>query len=1456
MLLQHFINGMCSILPVETMVPHHYVDSKAVYFVFLHWCMLFLAFGAIVFLCVCFEAHGRCKTSTASDEIASSCHEPEESNTEHEISPNDTASSNDNTIKSTGSDGIAISCYDHDESNPEPEISAGDMAKSYDSTIKSTGSDEIAISCHESKVSNPEPEIFPGDRASFNDSTIKSTGSDKIASTCPMPAESNPEPVISSGDTASSHDSIFTSTGSDEIASSSHEPEESNPELEISPDSTIKSTGFDEISSSCHEPGESYTEHEISPNDTASSNDNTIKSTGSDGIAISCHDHDESNPEPEISPGDTAKSKNSTIKSTGSDEITSSCHEPKESNPEPEISAGDTAKSNDSTIKSTGSDEITSSCHEPKESNPEPEISPGDTASSNDSTIKSTGSDGIAISCHDHDESNPEPEISAGDMAKSNDSTIKSTASDEKASSCHEPEESNTEHEISHNDTASFNDNTIKSTGSYGKAISCHGHDESNPEPEISAGDMAKSYDSTIKSTGSDVIAISCHESKVSNPEPEIVPGDRASFNDSTIKSTGSDKIASSCHIPEESNPEPVISPGDTASSHDSILTSTCSDEKATSSHEPKESNPEPEISPVYIKKQIKKIKAASSPIESRVPDEYVEKKFKSRVQLIRSSNSSYTGDKRKPVACIIPTISIKAKDDNILEDSLSDDLDDFDSSGSECNFYILADVPDSSEEEKEDDDEYSEDNRSDIFPQLDSTHNHGNKDNSTARLNLKFAIVLKEGKGKLVVYRRPKEYTCASLYIPCEYCLSFVNEKLMWQHAISCFFRPASVDTEKNYVRNGRLMLEKFVIREQEEQDQLEMDLNDIIDKMKETTKNPGLKEICKNDKLIREFGLSLTEKLGTKEEQRRKDSDNIRTKMRSVARLLLKLNENKLVPQPLCSYICPREFRNTVRAVKELSREVDSPKLALNLGNYIKQICLLKASLGLEQENGQKRQEAKDFKEHFDAHWGTRVSSVANRSMRLKTMNKKIDIPLTEDLLKCTDYLIKEVAECLKVKSPTYDQYVKLAKLLIVRITLFNKRRIFEVDELRIQDFEKRIKGHDADAFNVVNLCVKMQLIEVRGKSTRGLRKVFVLLTLDMVQGICHLLSTRVYAGVDPSNEYVFGRTTPSPLDGCEAMRDITTNCPGLIKPELIRTRLLRKYLATTCQILDMNKDELQLLADHMGHSLEIHTNIYKLQTSVLERTKVARLLLAMEKGNLNKLRGNSLDKVNLEDLPEPEEDDDNGQDFPELEDLDSELEDDSRKQEVSVNVEDNQNTAAKTKDLEKETKKAKGFHQISERKNVKTDEIEAARKKFKSLNDRSEALICSYLSRLIISERKLPNLLNKLSIIKSKIDSNYVLVNFPSNTCQEIGNMKSFIHKQATPYRHASNEHIPGKCITEKCGISDMCNTEQCCVPDIPQYPDGCNTEQCCVPDIPQYPDECNTEQCCVPYTQSVF
>jgi len=62
-------------------------------------------------------------------------------------------------------------------------------------------------------------------------------------------------------------------------------------------------------------------------------------------------------------------------------------------------------------------------------------------------------------------------------------------------------------------------------------------------------------------------------------------------------------------------------------------------------------------------------------------------------------------------------------------------------------------------------------------------------------------------------------------------------------------------------------------------------------------------------------------------------------------------------------------------------------------------------------------------------------------------------------------------------------------------------------------------------------------------------------------------------------------------------------------------------------------MNGDELKLLADHMGHSLEIHANIYRLQSSLLERTKVARILTAVDCNKLWSFKGQQLDTVPVE-------------------------------------------------------------------------------------------------------------------------------------------------------------------------------------------------------------------------------
>lgn len=66
-----------------------------------------------------------------------------------------------------------------------------------------------------------------------------------------------------------------------------------------------------------------------------------------------------------------------------------------------------------------------------------------------------------------------------------------------------------------------------------------------------------------------------------------------------------------------------------------------------------------------------------------------------------------------------------------------------------------------------------------------------------------------------------------------------------------------------------------------------------------------------------------------------------------------------------------------------------------------------------------------------------------------------------------------------------------------------------------------------------------------------------------------------------------------------------------------------------------MDMTSDELKLVADHMGHSVAIHTDIYKLQSSVLERTKVARALVALENGTLKKFGGQCLESISLDGM-----------------------------------------------------------------------------------------------------------------------------------------------------------------------------------------------------------------------------
>ena len=92
----------------------------------------------------------------------------------------------------------------------------------------------------------------------------------------------------------------------------------------------------------------------------------------------------------------------------------------------------------------------------------------------------------------------------------------------------------------------------------------------------------------------------------------------------------------------------------------------------------------------------------------------------------------------------------------------------------------------------------------------------------------------------------------------------------------------------------------------------------------MKDTCAAPGIPALSRNDELICQFAQSLLERLGTEDEHRRKVIDNLRSKIKTVGRLLKTLNEE--ANHTLSYYIIGSCFNKVVKCVKELTLSIQT--------------------------------------------------------------------------------------------------------------------------------------------------------------------------------------------------------------------------------------------------------------------------------------------------------------------------------------------------------------------------------------------------------------------------------------------------------------------------------------------------------------------------------------------------
>ena len=253
-------------------------------------------------------------------------------------------------------------------------------------------------------------------------------------------------------------------------------------------------------------------------------------------------------------------------------------------------------------------------------------------------------------------------------------------------------------------------------------------------------------------------------------------------------------------------------------------------------------------------------------------------------------------------------------------------------------------------------------------------------------------------------------------------------------------------------------------------------------------------------------------------------------------------------------------------------------------------------------------------------EASWCDFISSAARHSLEKSQFNKETLLPTVADVSLLYQHA-KEEGE----RAKACNDYQAMAKTTMCELLLFNRKRAGEVQRLKKAQFEKRKQTKEIDPdiekslSNVEqHLVQSLTRIEVRGKFGR---KTAILLTGGVMEKIEHLLALQTRMGGKASaSQYVFA--TPDgdrPYRTCDVIRNLSLEA-GVKNPAMFRSTNLRKLIATLTQCLELTEGDQDLLAEFLGHDIRIHRKYYRMPMDILQKSKVAKILLAAN-GQLQK-------------------------------------------------------------------------------------------------------------------------------------------------------------------------------------------------------------------------------------------
>lgn len=180
--------------------------------------------------------------------------------------------------------------------------------------------------------------------------------------------------------------------------------------------------------------------------------------------------------------------------------------------------------------------------------------------------------------------------------------------------------------------------------------------------------------------------------------------------------------------------------------------------------------------------------------------------------------------------------------------------------------------------------------------------------------------------------------------------------------------------------------------------------------------------------------------------------ETNQVRQKLRSLARLLLVLREKTNKELSFMDFLKPQFYDRFVDSVIEIRKT--NRQLAFTLGHYIRKICRLNLAEAIKSGDAQKKSNSQDFLDLFDSSWSETVASATVRMQQKGAIGKIVSLPEVTDLQRLTKFMGDEI-ELIMNEDKVENHYVRLQKLVLATLILFNKRRPAEVANLTVEDF-----------------------------------------------------------------------------------------------------------------------------------------------------------------------------------------------------------------------------------------------------------------------------------------------------------------------------------------------------------------------------------------------------------------